>query len=92
MKNGIQAIPPLALWYPNWLATTEPTKPPRAPSKTVMTMPMFCLPGMTRRATKPMIAPTMRARTIVPTISARVIAAPQVDAIFDYGFPEPTGL
>jgi hypothetical protein len=82
----------LALWYPNWLATTEPIKPPRAPIKTVATMLMFCLPGMTRRATKPMIAPAMRARIIDPIIAAPLLAVPGVDTISRCGFPKPVGL
>src|ERR1700759_5126598 len=87
MKNGIQATPPLALWYTNWLATAEPIKPPRAPIATVMIMPMSCLPGMTRRATKPMIAPTIRVRIIVPTMAAPVLAAPGMDTIFELRVP-----
>ena len=54
------------------LVLHEPIKPPSAPSTIVMTMPTFCLPGITRRATKPMTAPTMMASTIDPSI----IAAP----------------
>jgi hypothetical protein len=53
---------------------------------------MSCLPGMTRRATKPMTAPTMRARIIDPIIAAPVVAAPGADTISHYGLPEPADL
>jgi hypothetical protein len=50
---------------------------------------MSCLPGITRRATNPMIAPTIRARIIDPIIAAPVLSAPGVDTISHYGLPEP---
>jgi hypothetical protein len=40
------------------------------PSTMVMMTPMLCLPGMMRRASAPMIAPTTIALMIVPIISA----------------------
>jgi hypothetical protein len=56
-----------------------------------MIMPMFCLPGMMRRATKPMIAPTMMARMIDPITATPIVATHLIGAV-SHGFPEPTDL
>jgi hypothetical protein len=54
----------------------EPRNEPTTPSTIVITIPMFCLPGITSRASAPTIRPTTIAPMIVP-----IIAAPCVQAV-----------